>query len=207
MSRTASLHVRAVAAGFAALSVLAATPLAQAQSAPSSRACSDEARQGLARVGGWAEAQCTATAPGSTVLLKYTEWVTVEPGDPYLQGIVTGQGIVNATAQYNLAGQVLARSATQLVDKLGGTCQPPLCGDVMQLEAVYEVQSGEHSFRSYVQGAYDNLTNRAHLDGFVLGGWLAGQPVHVEFQVSNCAEPNAAGGTCHDGTIAIAAGA
>lgn len=204
MSRIASLDsVRAVAASFAALSLLATTSLAQAQSAPGSGICSDAARQGLAHIGGWAETQCAAATPASTVVLKFTKWVTVNPGDPYMQGVVTGEGIVNAPGPYNFTGQVLARNATQLVDKLGGSCQPPLCGDVMQLEAVYEVQSGEHSFRSYLQGAYDNLSNRARLDGYVLGGWLAGQPVHVEFQVSNCAEPNAAGGICYDGTITI----
>jgi hypothetical protein len=140
------------------------------------------------------------------LVLNFTKWITVTPGDPYMQGIVTGEGMVNNPGPYNFAGQVLVRNSTQLGEKLGDSCLAPRCGDVTQLEAVYEVLSGDHSFRAYLQGAYDNLSNKAQLDGHVVGGWLQGQAVHVEFAVSNCDEPNAAGGSCYDGTISITPG-
>jgi hypothetical protein len=140
------------------------------------------------------------------LLLNFTKWITITPGDPYMQGVVTGEGIVNNPGPYNFAGQVLVRNSTQLGEKLGGSCLVPLCGDITQLEAVYEVVSGDHSFRTYLQGAYDDLTNKARLDGHILSGWLDGQAVHVEFTVSNCAEPNAAGGSCYVGTISITPG-
>jgi hypothetical protein len=140
------------------------------------------------------------------LVLNFTKWITTTPGDPYMQGVVTGEGIVNDPGPYNFAGQVLVRNSTQLGDKLGDSCLAPLCGDITQLEALYEVVSGDHSFRAYLQGAYDSLTNKARLDGHVLGGWLQGQAVHVEFAVNNCPEPNAAGGSCYDGTIRITPG-
>jgi hypothetical protein len=150
-----------------------------------------------------------ALAQGDTqtaLVLNFTKWITIAPGDPYMQGVVTGEGIVDDPGPYNFAGQVLVRNSTQFAEKLGGNCLAPLCGDITQLEAVYEVVSGEHSFRTYLQGAYDDLTNKAKLDGHVLGGWLDGQAVHVEFKVSHCAEPNAADGTCYDGTISVMSG-
>ena len=48
------------ATGFALIATLAATPLAYAQTPPSPTTCTDEAREGLRRVGGWAEVQCAA---------------------------------------------------------------------------------------------------------------------------------------------------
>jgi hypothetical protein len=54
-------------------------------------------------------------------------------------------------------------------------------------------------------GGYDIPTNKARLDGVVLGGWMAGEKVHAEFRALPCnpVQANAANGTCFDGTIRI----
>jgi hypothetical protein len=127
--------------------------------------------------------------------LTFTKWVTVSPGGGIMQGFVGGDVVGK------FAGQVLVNQTTDLVQKLG----PLASGDVNVLQAVYEVQSGDHSFRALVQGGYDIPTNKARLDGVVLGGWLTGERVHVEFQALGCdpVQSNAAGGTCFQGTITL----
>jgi hypothetical protein len=111
------------------------------------------------------------------------------------------QGVVGGDVVGKFAGQVLVNQTTDLVAKLG----PLASGDINVLQAVYEVQAGDHSFRALVQGGYDIPTNKARLDGTVLGGWLTGEKVHVEFQALPCnpVQTNAAGGTCFQGTISV----
>jgi hypothetical protein len=132
---------------------------------------------------------------GRPVVLTFTKWVTNDPGKGIMQGFVGGDVVGK------FAGQVLDSQTTNLVEKLG----PLASGDIQLLEAVYEVQAGDHSFRSLIRGGYDVPTNKARLDGFVLGGWLTGAKVHVEFQAMPCnpVQSNAAGGTCFVGTIAL----
>ena len=73
---------------------------------------------------------------------------------------------------------------------------------VTRLEAVYEVQAGQHSFAALIQGGQNNRTGRAVLDGVVLGGRRTGERIHVEYQVkTDCA--GAPAGTCFQGTIHI----
>lgn len=98
------------------------------------------------------------------------------------------------------AGQVLVKQTTDLVGKIPGAS-----GDVNLLEAVYEVGAGDHSFRALMHGGYDVPTNKARLDGVVMGGWLAGSDVHAEFRTTPCspAQPNAVGGSCFEGTMTV----
>ena len=128
------------------------------------------------------------------VELTFTKWVTVEPGGARMEGIVRGD--VSGT----FAGQTLVKQTSDLVGKI-----PAATGDVNLLGVVYEVNAGNHSFRALLHGGYDIATNKARLDGVVLGGWLAGEKVHAEFRALPCnpVQPNAAGGTCFDGTIQI----
>ena len=132
------------------------------------------------------------------VELTFTKWVTVNPGGARMEGIVGGD--VSGT----FAGQTLVKQASDLVGKI-----PAATGDVNLIEVVYEVTAGDHSFRALMHGGYDIPTNKARLDGVVLGGWLAGEKVHAEFRALPCnpVQPNAAGGTCFDGTIHVASSA
>jgi hypothetical protein len=146
-----------------------------------------------------------ASGTGNHVVLTFTKWVTIDPGGGVMNGIVGGD--VSGT----FAGQVLASPTTNLVLGSGAF---PASGQIEMLQAVYEVQAGEHSLRALVLGGYDVATNKARLDGTVLGGWLTGEKVHVEFinilcsQSNAGAQPNAAfGGLCFQGTITITPGA
>lgn len=129
--------------------------------------------------------------------LTFTKWVTVNPGGARMEGIVGGD--VSGT----FAGQTLVKQTSDLVGKI-----PAATGDVNLIDVVYEVTAGEHSFRALLHGGYDIPTNKARLDGVVLGGWLAGEQVHAEFRALPCnpVQPNAAGGTCFDGTIQVTRG-
>ena len=128
------------------------------------------------------------------VELTFTKWVTVEPGGGRMEGVVGGD--VSGT----FAGQVFVKQTSDLVGKI-----PAATGDVNLLEVVYEVNAGDHSFRAILLGGYDIPTNKARLDGVVLGGWMAGEKIHAEFRALPCSpvQPNAAGGTCFDGTLHI----
>jgi hypothetical protein len=70
------------------------------------------------------------------------------------------------------------------------------------LDALYEVQAGDHSFTALIQGGQNNVTRKALLDGVILDGWRTGARVHVEYTViSGCAGMPA--GPCFEGTIRI----
>jgi hypothetical protein len=150
--------------------------------------------------------------------LTFTKWVTITPGGGIMQGFVGGDVVGN------FAGQVLVNKTTDLVARLGPSfpsaqtltdadymsllkqaMDPPASGDINVLQAVYEVQAADKSFRALVQGGYDIPSNKARLDGVVLGGWLTGGTAHVEFQAMSCnpVQSNADGNTCYVGTIRI----
>jgi hypothetical protein len=130
---------------------------------------------------------------GHRVVLTLTKWVTIDPGPPIMEGVVGGDVVGK------FAGQVLVDQTSDLVAKLG----PLASGDIEHLEAVYNIVAGEHSFRAFVQGGGDILTNRGRLDGVVLGGWLTGSKVHVGLTTIKCSQPNALGGNCFQGTITL----
>jgi hypothetical protein len=84
-------------------------------------------------------------------------------------------------------------------------------GRIIRLEAIYEVQSGQHSFTALIRGGTGetksgepaSVSGAALLDGVILAGWRTGARVHVEFQtLTNCVgAPDAR--TCFEGTIHI----
>jgi hypothetical protein len=135
---------------------------------------------------------------GRPVVMTFTKWVTISPGFPIMQGFVGGD------LDGKFAGQVFRREQTDLVAKLGSQAS----GDIAHIEAAYEVVAGDHSMRAFVQGGYDVSTNKARLDGVVLGGWLTGAAVHVEFQTMPCnpMQSNALDNKCYVGTITVMPG-
>jgi hypothetical protein len=137
-----------------------------------------------------AQPATTSTDNGHHVVLTFTKWITGlgVNGDPLMAGVVGGD--VSGT----FSGEVL-------FNKKSNT------GDMTSLIAVYEVQAGDHSFKALVQGGSDNdpSANNALLEGAVLGGWLSGEKVHVQFKTLQCnpVRPDALGNTCFQGTITI----
>src|SRR3954469_19855456 len=117
------------------------------------------------------------------------------PSDGGLYGRITGLFV----------GEVLQR-------------QVSLNGRIIRLEAIYEVQAGEHSFTALVRGGTGetkagepaSVSGAALLDGVILAGWRTGSRVHAEFQTTTPSSttevgcPGApAGKTCFQGTIHI----
>jgi hypothetical protein len=129
------------------------------------------------------------------VVMNFTKWVAIDPGLPIMQGFVGGD------VEGKFAGEVFRREQTDLVTKLGSQAS----GDIAHIEAAYEVIAGDHSMRALVQGGFDVSTNKARLDGVVLGGWLTGGAVHVEFQTMPCnpVQSNALDNKCYVGTITV----
>jgi len=145
-----------------------------------------------------AERAAASTQVDHPMQLTFTKWVTINPGGGIMQGIVAGDAVGK------FAGQVLVNDPADLAEKLGAPAT-----DITLLEAVYEVQAGDHSLRALVHGGYDAASNQARLEGTVLGGWLTGDRALVRFEALPCSQshagnqPNAAGGTCYQGTITI----
>ena len=133
------------------------------------------------------------------VQLSFTKWITINPGAERMEGFVQGPGVPNPNNNINFAGQVLDFQPTDIFGILIAAS-----GDIVLLQAVYEVNAGDHSLRALIHGGNDNASNKAFLDGRVLGGWLAGNSVHVEFTTVQCNQTNALNGQCFTGTIRIA---
>ena len=122
----------------------------------------------------------SAKSGGDDVLLTYTKWFA--PAYPTMQGVVGGD--IKGT----FGGAVLSRTVLPTV---------------VLLEARYEIiaNNPSRSFTALIAGSLDKSTGMAVLNGTVTSGWLAGQPVHVEFRVISCTQ--AADGTCFTGTIRV----
>ena len=120
--------------------------------------------------------------PAVGVELTYTKWFA--PGFPNMVGVVGGD-IVGT-----FGGAVIQRT-------------PDATGRFVQLAAVYIVVASDpaKSFTAHVEGAQDNQTRTAVLDGRVVDGYLKRAHVHAEFAVISCTQaPN---GTCFQGTISV----
>jgi hypothetical protein len=98
------------------------------------------------------------------------------------------QGVVGGDIKGTFGGAVLSRTVLPTV---------------VLLEARYEIiaNNPSRSFTALIAGSLDTSTGMAVLNGMVTSGWLAGQPVHVEFSVISCTQ--AADGTCFTGTIRV----
>jgi hypothetical protein len=122
----------------------------------------------------------SAKSGGDDVLLTYTKWFY--PAYPTMQGVVGGD--IKGT----FGGTVLSLTP--------GT-------GVVFIVARYEIiaKNPSRSFTAHIAGSQDTTTGLAVLNGTVTSGWLAGEPVHVEYRVISCTQ--AADGTCFTGTIRV----
>ena len=129
-------------------------------------------------------------------IVTFTKWVTaVVPPDPgqALASRFLMAGIVGGDVAGNFVGEVLDRRVST-----SGT----VTAQIVALDALYEVQAGDHSFTALIQGGQNNVTRKAMLEGVILDGWRTGARVKVEFNViSGCAGKPA--GPCFEGTIRI----
>jgi hypothetical protein len=120
-----------------------------------------------------------------TFEVTFTKWVTGtnSSGFALLAGF-TGGDVVG-----DFAGEVLYRKVSTN-------------GRNTQLQPIYEVIAGQHSFTALIQGGQNNLTGKAVFDGIIFDGWRTGARVQVEYQrMTNCAF--APPGTCFQGIIRI----
>jgi len=130
------------------------------------------------------------------VAIAFTKWVTTFP---LMEGFWGGD-LAN-----KFVGEVFQRQVSQ---RQADNCYLPApnCGRIIRLEALYEVQNGDHSFTALIRGGTSGDTGAALLDGTVLFGWRVGAPVHVEFQTipgtTGCAGAPL-GATCFQGTIHV----
>src|SRR5215471_9806215 len=129
-------------------------------------------------------------------IVTFTKWVTAVvppiPGEAVASRFLMA-GIVGGDVSGDFVGEVLDRRVSTT-----GTVTVP----IVALEALYDVQAGDHSFTALIQGGQNNATRKALLDGVILDGWRTGARVHVEYTViSGCAGKPA--GPCFEGTIRI----
>ena len=121
------------------------------------------------------------------VEVTFTKWVTTFP---------LMEGYWGGDPANIYVGEVFQRQVS---------VNPGLNG-IVRLEAIYEIQNGDHSFTALIRGGTNAVTGDAILDGVILAGWRVGAPVHVEFQTipgtTGCvgAPP---GATCFEGTIHV----
>ena len=129
-------------------------------------------------------------------IVTFTKWVTTvvppNPGEAVASRFLMA-GIVGGDVSGDFVGEVLDRTVSTT-----GTVTVP----IVALDALYQVQAGDHSFIALIHGGQNNATRKALLDGVILDGWRTGARVRVEFTViSSCAGKPA--GPCFEGTIRI----
>jgi len=143
-----------------------------------------------------------------TLTITFTKWITqVVPADP-VNGVTKRflmAGLTNGDIEGAFVGEVFNRQVSQN-------------GRIISLEAMYEVQAGDHSFTALIRGGTGetkagepaSVSGAALLDGVVLSGWPTGARVHVAFQTfqgpSECHDAPNPAGTCFKGTIAVSDG-
>src|SRR4051812_35874057 len=99
------------------------------------------------------------------VEITFTKWITTSP----LMAGFTGGDVPGV-----FVGEVFQRQVSR-------------DGRIMRLEAVYEVQAGDHSFTALIRGWTGetksgepaSVTGAGLLDGVILAGWRTGARVHV----------------------------
>jgi hypothetical protein len=108
----------------------------------------------------------------------------------------------------DFVGEILDRKASTACTAFDppctpGTTPPTITGSIAALQAVYEVQVGDHSFIAVIQGGSTSLGGR--LEGVIVSGWRIGAHVRVAFDtLSSCTDRDGvAHGPCFDGTIRV----
>ena len=129
-------------------------------------------------------------------IVTFTKWVTAVvppiPGEAAASRFLMA-GIVGGDVAGDFVGEVLDRRVSTT-----GT----VTAQIVALDALYEVQAGDHSFTALIQGGQNNATRKALLEGVILDGWRTGARVQVEFNVISGCDGKPAG-PCFEGTIRI----
>jgi len=149
--------------------------------------------------------------PNRPIEVTFMKWRTAVLPPSGVETRSLFKGIVDGdlgTADF--VAEVLGRQASTPCTALAPPCPPdiPVTGSIAALQAIYEVQAGEHSFTALIQGGTDGVTGAALLDGVILAGWRTGAPVQVDFQTISAATGGCAGAppattTCFAGTIHV----
>ena len=84
-----------------------------------------------------------------------------------------------------------------------GTTPPTITGSIASLDAIYEVQAGEHSFIALIRGGSTSAGGR--LEGVIVSGWRIGAHVRVAFDaLSTCTDRDGVTHvTCFQGVIRV----
>ncbi len=84
-----------------------------------------------------------------------------------------------------------------------GTTPPTITGSIASLDAIYEVQAGEHSFIALIRGGSTSAGGR--LEGVIVYGWRIGAHVRVAFDaLSTCTDRDGVTHvTCFQGVIRV----
>ena len=139
----------------------------------------------------------------------FTKWRTavVVPPPPEVGTRSLFAGIVGGDlSEGQFVGEVLDREVSTPCTAspcTPGTTPPTITGSIASLQAIYEVQAGEHSFIALIQGGSTSLGGR--LEGVIVSGWRLGAHVRVAFDtLSSCTDRDGvAHGPCFDGTIRV----
>lgn len=147
--------------------------------------------------------------------VTFTKWrtagVAASPGVParhLFKGVVGGDLGDGSFVGEVLDRQVSTPCTSTTLDPPCSATVPTITGSIIALQAIYEVQVGEHSFTALIDGGTDGATGAALLNGVILAGWRAGAKVHVEFATIpgaiGCVNKGGpAGATCFQGTIRV----
>jgi hypothetical protein len=145
-----------------------------------------------------AEGASNGDRHGRSVVVTFTKWVTAVvppvPADAVASRFLMA-GVVGGEIGGTFVGEVIDRRVSTT-----GT----VTTQIVALDALYEIEAGDHSFTALVHGGQNNGTHKAILDGIILDGWRTGAAVHVNYDViSGCAGKPA--GPCFQGTIRVSA--
>ena len=135
--------------------------------------------------------QTVVSVYSAPVEVTYTKWITTFP---------LMEGFTGGDVPGKFVGEVLQRQVSRDLR-------------IIRLEAIYDVQAGDHSFTALIRGGTGetksgepaSATGAALLDGVILAGWRTGAEVHVAFQtISSCTDRDGVThGPCFEGTIRI----
>jgi hypothetical protein len=115
---------------------------------------------------------------GHNFNVTFTKWITTFPN---MGGIVGGD-----VGTGTFAGEIL--------NIIPGP-------DITNIEALYHVNGGDHSFTAHIFVTENEATRTAVLAGAVTEGWLNHGLVYGEYSILNC--PDKTSGLCFQGTLHI----
>ena len=143
------------------------------------------------------------------VEVTFTKWRTaVLPPPPAAPSRRLFKGYVGGDlGAGDFVGEILDRKDSTACTAFDPPCTPTtpqtITGSIASLQAIYEVQAGEHSFIALIQGGSTSLSGR--LEGVIVSGWRIGAHVRVAFDtLSSCTDRDGvAHGPCFGGTIRV----